>query len=70
MILADWGLVLSTALVFAGLWQIEIITGWDPDDVYDFPFYWGRLNKWVARDLWYAIIIVGWLLGIVSGATM
>ena len=60
-------LVLSTILEFVSLWQIEIIS-WNKDQYFEFPFFALTINKWVARDFWYAVNILGWILTAVSAA--
>lgn len=67
MMLAVAGLVLSMALLMASLWQIEICTGWAKDVGFDMPFYLIRKMNWaVARDLWYTVNILSWVLAAVS----
>jgi hypothetical protein len=61
------GLITSTVLEFVSLWQIEIATGWS-DETFEFPFFSLAVNKWWARDFWYAINIVAWVLAIISGS--
>ena len=63
------GLVLSTGLLMASLWQIEIVVAL-PNDGFDFPFYLWNVNKWWARDFWYLINMVSWLLGVLSTASL
>jgi hypothetical protein len=60
------GLMASTMMEFVSLWQIEIATGW-ADDTFEFPFFAFVVNKWWARDFFYAVNILGWIIGIVSG---
>ena len=63
------GIVLSEVLVMASLWQVEICTCWAREKGFDMPFYLVRGVNWaVARDLWYAVNLLGWILGTVSGA--
>lgn len=63
------GLVLSTGMLMASLWQIEIVVAL-PNDGFDFPFYLWTVNKWWARDFWYLINVVSWLMGILSTASL
>lgn len=63
------GLVLSTGLLMASLWQIEIVVAL-PNDGFDFPFYLWNVNKWWARDFWYLINMIAWLLGVLSTASL
>lgn len=63
------GVILSTGLLVASLWQIEIATAF-PGDYFDFPFYLWRVNKWWARDFWYLVNVIAWLLGIFSTASI
>lgn len=63
------GIILSTGLLMASLWQIEIASAF-PGEVFDFPFYLWRVNKWWARDFWYLINVVAWVLGVLSTASM
>ena len=39
------GLILSTGLMVASLWQIEIAVAL-PNEHFDFPFYIYKVNKW------------------------
>jgi hypothetical protein len=58
------GLILSTILEFVSLWQVEIVA-WNTDEEFEFPFYALRVNKYVARDFWYAINMISWgLMGL------
>jgi hypothetical protein len=61
------GLILSTGLMVASLWQIEIAVSL-PNEHFDFPFYIYKVNKWWIRDFWYLINMISWLLGIISTA--
>jgi hypothetical protein len=63
------GMVLSTGLLMASLWQIEIASAL-PGDFFDFPFYLWRVSKWWARDFWYAINVLSWILAVVSTASL
>jgi hypothetical protein len=55
------GLILSTALQFVSLWQVEIVS-WNRDKNFEFPFFSLVVNKWWARDFWYAVNVMGWAL--------
>ena len=69
------GLLLSGLFLMTGLYQIEIMwiqiseqhgipQGWIKDG-FIMPFGW--IVPWyVARDIWYSFIILGWLLAIIS----
>ncbi len=63
------GMVLSTGLLMASLWQIEIASAL-PGDYFDFPFYLWRVSKWWARDFWYTINILSWILAVLSTASL
>jgi hypothetical protein len=63
------GIILSTGLLIASLWQLEIVSAF-PGDVFDFPFYLWRVNKWWARDFWYLVNVVSWLLAVLSTAAL
>jgi len=63
------GIILSTRLLMASLWQIEIASAF-PGDVFDFPFYLWRVNKWWARDFWYLINVISWVLAVLSTASL
>jgi hypothetical protein len=63
------GLILSTGMLMASLWQIEIVVTL-PNDGFDFPFYIWTVCKWWARDFWYLVNMVAWLLGILSTASL
>lgn len=63
------GIILSTGLLMASLWQIEIASAF-PGDVFDFPFYLWRVNKWWARDFWYLVNVVSWVLAVLSTASL
>jgi len=60
-------LVFATILEFVSLWQIEIVS-WNTDESFEFPFFAKIMNKWIARDIWYAVQIMGWILTIVASA--
>lgn len=60
------GLMTSTMMVFVSLWQVEIVS-WNQDEEFEFPFFILAINKWWARDFWYAVNVIGWVLGILSG---
>lgn len=62
-----FGLMLSTGLMVASLWQIEIAVAL-PNEHFDFPFYVLKVNKWWIRDFWYLVNMASWLLGIISTA--
>lgn len=63
------GIILSTGLLMASLWQIEIASAF-PGDVFDFPFYLWRVSKWWARDFWYLVNVVSWVLAVLSTASL
>jgi hypothetical protein len=63
------GLILSTGLLMASLWQIEIAVAL-PGEEFSFPFYILTVNKWWIRDFWYLVNILSWLLGILSTAAL
>jgi hypothetical protein len=55
------GLIFSTILEFVSLWQVEIVS-WNTDENFEFPFFAIVVNKWWARDFFYAVNVVGWIL--------
>jgi hypothetical protein len=61
--------MLSTMLEFVSLWQIEIVS-WNQDEFFEFPFFLFICNKWVARDIWYAVQVIAWLLGMASAYSL
>ena len=63
------GIILSTALLIASLWQIEIASAL-PGPTFDFPFYLWSVDKWWARDFWYLINVISWVLGVFSTAAL
>jgi hypothetical protein len=63
------GIILSTGLLMASLWQIEVASAF-PGDVFDFPFYLWSVNKWWARDFWYLVNVVSWVLAVLSTASL
>ena len=63
------GIILSTGLLMASLWQIEIASAFS-GDVFDFPFYLWRVNKWWARDFWYLVNVISWVLAVLSTASL
>ena len=65
MLIPILGLMLSAILEFVSLWQLEILE-WDNDNTWDAPFYLFKLQRYVARDLWYAVQVFAWCLGMVS----
>ena len=69
MLIPILGLMLSTALEFVSLWQIEIVS-WNQDEMFEFPFFMWICNKWVARDIWYAVQIAAWCLGMASAYSL
>jgi len=63
------GIILSTGLLMASLWQIEIASAF-PGDIFNFPFYLWRVNKWWARDFWYLVNVISWVLAVLSTASL
>jgi formate-dependent nitrite reductase membrane component NrfD len=63
------GLLFSALLVLAALYQFEIILIWVTQDriTFEFPFFLWKTNIWWARDVWYLVLVVGWVLGAYSG---
>lgn len=55
---------LSVALLFASLWQLEIIYIWNSEGrtVFEFPFYVFTTNLATGRDFWYAMNVLAFLL--------
>ncbi|MBN2334525.1 hypothetical protein JXL21_03125 [Candidatus Bathyarchaeota archaeon] len=61
-------LMLSGILILASLYQLEIILIWVSHGrtIFEFPFFLWTMNVWMARDVWYGALFVGWLLGAYS----
>jgi hypothetical protein len=57
-----FAIIISVVLIMAILWQVEIVS-WNEDEFFEFPFFFLVVNKWAARDFWYAMTIPAWLLG-------
>ena len=62
-------IIISTGLLMASLWQIEAASAFS-GDIFDFPFYLWRVNKWWARDFWYLVNVVFWVLAVLSTAPL
>ncbi len=60
------GLIAAVSLLWVSLWQIEIVS-WNRDEMFEFPFFLLKVNKWVARDFWYLVNVIGFILVAVSG---
>jgi hypothetical protein len=59
-------LILSAVLLFVGLYQLEIMwiqKAWEWD-YFMMPFGW-KVPWYVARDVWYSFVILGWILSVV-----
>ncbi len=63
------GLMFSALLIIASLYQLEIIRIRVTQNrtTFEFPFFLWTTSLWVARDIWYLVMIIGWLLGTYSG---
>jgi formate-dependent nitrite reductase membrane component NrfD len=63
------GLMFSALLIITSLYQLEIILIRVTQNriTFEFPFFLWTTNLWIARDIWYLILIIGWLLGTYSG---
>ena len=63
------GLIFSALLIITSLYQLEIILIRVTQNrtTFEFPFFLWTTNLWIARDIWYLILIIGWLLGTYSG---
>ena len=63
------GIILSGILILASLYQLEIIFIWGIQKrlTFEFPFFLWTTNLWIARDIWYTIMIIGWILAAYSG---
>lgn len=63
------GAVLSGLLILASLYQLEIILIWISrgKQVFEFPLFLWSTSVWIARDIWYGVLILGWILGLWSG---
>lgn len=57
----------ATILFVASLWQIEIL--WWCDEHWEAPFFWFKLSRASARDLWYVVISFAFLLAMAAGYT-
>lgn len=65
-----FGFVLSALLLLAALYQLEIILIWISLGklTFEFPFFiGGSINIYWARDFWYLIIFISWLLSFICG---
>jgi len=67
-VLPFMGLIFSGALVLASLYQLEIIFIWVAQGrlVFEFPFYSFTTSVWFARDIFYGLLVLGWVLAGVS----
>lgn len=63
------GLILSIFLTLAALYQLEIVLIWVSRgrQVFEFPFFLWSTSVWIARDIWYGVLVIGWAIGIWSG---
>lgn len=63
------GLMFSALLIIGSLYQLEIILIRVTQNrlTFEFPFFLLTTNLWVARDIWYLVMIIGWVLGAYSG---
>jgi hypothetical protein len=63
------GLIFSGLLILASLYQLEIIAIWilRGREIFEFPFFLWTTSVWMARDIWYAVLVIGWILGMLSG---
>ena len=63
------GLMFSALLIITSLYQLEIILIRVTQNrvTFEFPFFLWTTNLWIARDIWYLVMIIGWLLGTYSG---
>lgn len=59
----------SMALLMASLWQVEIVA-WNQDEFFEFPFFLIVINKWWARDFWYAVNMASWIMAFISGCKL
>lgn len=58
-----FGLLLACSLLFASLWQIEIVDCWA--ETFDFPFFIIKnVNKYIARDFWYMVNMLAFFLAV------
>jgi len=63
-------LLLSGILLTVVGWQVEICTIWISEcrPTFEFPFFiGGSVNVYWARDFWYAVNGLSWLMTIYSG---
>ena len=62
-------LILSALIILASLYQLEIILIRVTQNrtTFEFPFFLMTINLWLARDIWYLVMIFGWALGAYSG---
>jgi hypothetical protein len=63
------GAILSVFLILAALYQLEIVLIWVSRgrQVFEFPFFLWSTSVWIARDIWYGVLVIGWAIGIWSG---
>ena len=63
------GAILSIFLILAALYQLEIVLIWVSrgKQVFEFPFFLWSTSVWIARDIWYGVLVIGWAIGIWSG---
>ena len=63
------GLIFSALLVLASLYQLEIILIRVTQNrvTFEFPFFIWTTSLWVARDVWYLVLVIGWIMGAYSG---
>ena len=63
------GLLFSALLILASLYQLEIILIRVTQNraSFEFPFFLWTTTVWMARDVWYLVMVLGWILGAYSG---
>jgi hypothetical protein len=63
------GALFSIFLILSALYQLEIVLIWVSRgrQVFEFPFFLWSTSVWIARDIWYGVLVIGWAIGIWSG---
>jgi len=66
---ATIGAIFSGLLIMASLYQLEIVLIWIQKgrQIFEFPFFIWTTSVWMARDIWYGVLVVGWVIGLWSG---
>jgi len=61
-------ILLAWVIFFASLWQLEIvqIQAWNRVEYIDLPFYIGKINIWLFRDILYLALFLSMVLEFVA----